>query len=68
MFSHDSNRRIEFANRLRSSRLARSGLKQPSALRCYFVTVRNVEVSEIGRLSDEDWSEVRARLKLALEV
>ena len=45
-----------------------AGLKQPSALRCFFVTVRASEVSKIGHLSGADWQEVQARLRLALEV
>lgn len=45
-----------------------AGLKQPSAFRAFFVTVRANEVTKIGRLSDADWQEVQARLKLALVV
>ena len=45
-----------------------AGLSQPSAFRAFFVTIRKVEVSRIGRLSDADWSEVQARVKLALDV
>ena len=45
-----------------------AGLKQPSALRCFFVTVRASEVSKIGQLSGADWLEVQARLRLALDV
>jgi len=45
-----------------------ANLSQPCAFRAYFVTVRKVEVDKIGHLSDADWSEVQARLKLALTV
>jgi mRNA interferase MazF len=45
-----------------------AGLHQPCAFRAFFVTVRKVEVQKIGHLSDADWREVQARLKLALEV
>lgn len=43
-----------------------AGLTHPCAFRAFFVTVRKTEVSRIGRLSPNDWSEVQARLKLAL--
>ena len=45
-----------------------ANLTQPSALRCFFVTVRASEVNQIGRLSDADWTQVQDRLKLALEL
>ena len=45
-----------------------AGLNQPSALRCFFVTVRAGEVTAIGHLSAADWAAVQARLKLAIEV
>ena len=45
-----------------------ANLTQPSALRCFFVTIRASEVSRIGRLSDIDWAQVQERLKLALEL
>ena len=45
-----------------------AGLKQPSAFRAFYVTVRANEVTNVGRLSDEDWSEIKERLKLAIEI
>ena len=45
-----------------------AGLAQPSAFRSFFVTVRKTDVNKVGRLSDTDWNEVQARLKLALEI
>lgn len=45
-----------------------AGLNQPSAFRAFFITVRKSEVARIGRLSDGDWSEVQARLELAIGI
>lgn len=45
----------------------KADLTQPSAFRCFFVTVRAGEVNRVGRLSDADWTQVQERLKLALE-
>jgi mRNA-degrading endonuclease toxin of MazEF toxin-antitoxin module len=45
-----------------------AGLRSPSAMRSYIFTVEQNEVTKIGHLSDEDWREVQARLKLALAV
>ena len=45
-----------------------AGLAQPSAFRAFFVTVRASDLTRIGHLSDADWNEVGARLRLALAV
>jgi mRNA interferase MazF len=45
-----------------------AGLRLPSAFRVYLNTVLARDVVPIGRLSDRDWSEVQARLRLALAV
>ena len=45
-----------------------AGLRSPSAMRSYLFTVEQSEITKIGRLSDADWQEVQARLKLALEI
>lgn len=45
-----------------------AGLLQPSAFRSFFVTVRASEVTKIGHLSETDWNEVQARLKLAIAI
>ena len=47
---------------------AKAGLRQPSAFRAFLATVPSVNVRVIGRLSERDWQEVRARLKLAVSV
>ena len=45
---------------------ATAGLKQPSAFRSYIPTMPDGEVlARIGRLSDDDWLEVRKRVKVA---
>ncbi len=45
-----------------------AGLKTACAMRSYLFTVEASEVKVIGHLSDADWSEVQARLRLALEI
>lgn len=46
-----------------------AGLRLPSAFRCYFVTMDVREVyGQLGVLSARDWTEVQARLRLALAV
>ena len=45
-----------------------ANLRSPSAVRSYLFTVEQDDATRIGRLSDADWSEVQARLRLALEV
>src|SRR4051812_7108006 len=45
-----------------------AGLHQPSVFRCYIVTILRADARLIGRLSDRDWLEVQARLRLALAV
>ncbi|MDZ7292193.1 MAG: type II toxin-antitoxin system PemK/MazF family toxin [candidate division KSB1 bacterium] len=47
---------------------AAAGLHQPSAYRSYLVTLDDGSLPPIGHLSDRDWQEVQARLKLALAV
>ncbi|BCM89810.1 hypothetical protein IAD21_01658 [Abditibacteriota bacterium] len=44
------------------------GLSVPSAVRIYISARLQYQVSRIGRLSEADWSEVQARVKLALEI
>jgi mRNA interferase MazF len=43
-----------------------AGLRVPSSFRAYFATHLQTSVRRIGRLSDRDWAEVRARILLAL--
>jgi mRNA-degrading endonuclease toxin of MazEF toxin-antitoxin module len=47
---------------------AAAGLHNPSAVRVYLDTTLAASVRRIGRLSDHDWQEVQARLRLALAV
>jgi len=45
-----------------------AGLKAPSAMRSFLFTKPVRDVIIIGHLSEADWREVQARLKLALDV
>lgn len=45
-----------------------AGLHQPSAVRVYLDLSLAADVKPIGRLSDRDWQEVQARLRLGLAV
>jgi mRNA-degrading endonuclease toxin of MazEF toxin-antitoxin module len=45
-----------------------AGLNKPSAFRCYLAMVLKAELRTIGHLSDRDWQEAQARLRLALAV
>ncbi len=46
-----------------------AGLRRPSAFRSFLVTLpSNSVVAFIGYLSDRDWQEVQARLRVALAV
>ncbi|MDQ3649260.1 MAG: type II toxin-antitoxin system PemK/MazF family toxin [Acidobacteriota bacterium] len=46
-----------------------AGLRLPSAFRAFLVTIpRTATVARIGRLSDADWQEVRARMLITLDV
>jgi mRNA interferase MazF len=47
---------------------ATAGLRQPSVFRCYFSMHLQANCLPIGRLSDRDWQEIQARLRLALAV
>jgi mRNA interferase MazF len=47
---------------------AAAGLHQPSAVRVYLDLALATDVKPIGLLSDRDWQEVQARLRLALAV
>jgi len=47
---------------------AAAGLRRPSASRSFLATVPVVGSMHIGHLSDGDWQQVQARLKLALAV
>jgi mRNA-degrading endonuclease toxin of MazEF toxin-antitoxin module len=47
---------------------AAAGLHKPSAFRVYIGTVLVSSVTRIGHLSDRDWQEVQARLRLGLAV
>ena len=45
-----------------------AGLHSPSAMRSYLFTVEQSQITKIGHLSETDWNEVQARLKLALGI
>lgn len=45
-----------------------AGLHSPSAFRVYVYTILATRAVPIGRLSDRDWQEVQARLRMALAV
>ena len=45
-----------------------AGLRRPSASRSFLATLPATDVTPMGRLSNRDWREVQARLKLALAV
>jgi mRNA-degrading endonuclease toxin of MazEF toxin-antitoxin module len=45
-----------------------AGLHQPSVFRLYAATMVQQDVRPTGRLSDRDWQEIQARLKLGLAV
>ncbi|MBY0233087.1 MAG: type II toxin-antitoxin system PemK/MazF family toxin [Gemmataceae bacterium] len=46
---------------------AAAGLHQPTAFRAFIATRPATEIiREIGRLTDQDWQEVQARLRIAL--
>jgi mRNA interferase MazF len=45
-----------------------AGLRYPTAFRRYLTTVVQTQPVLIGHLTDRDWAEVQARLRLALAV
>ena len=45
-----------------------AGLHRPSASRSFLVTLPAVGIAARGHLSDRDWREVQARLRVALEL
>ena len=47
---------------------AAAGLHQPSVFRSFFNTTPRTRIKVIGHLSDRDWLEVQARLRVAVAV
>ncbi len=47
---------------------ASAGLTKPSVMRVYLGMKTPLELTEIGKLSDRDWSEVQKRLRISIEV
>ena len=48
---------------------AAAGLHVPSAFRSFFATLpQSAILGEIGQLTDADWKEIQARLRIALAV
>jgi mRNA interferase MazF len=45
-----------------------AGLKKPSAVRIFLFTLPQSKITEIGKLSERDWSEAKKRLQISLEV
>ena len=45
-----------------------AGLHNPSAFRTFLATLPAPNVNVIGHLSERDWQEVQARLRIALAV
>lgn len=45
-----------------------AGLHQPTACRVFLATVPAVNISQVGRLTDRDWEEVKERIRLSLAV
>lgn len=45
-----------------------AGLHSPSTFRSFFATLPRTNIVVIGHLSDRDWLEVQARLRIALAV
>ena len=45
-----------------------ANLNRPSAVRNFLFTLPKSEVTEIGELSDRDWTEVQKRLRISIEV
>ena len=45
-----------------------AGLTKPPAVRIYLGTEQSSRIRLIGKLSQDDWSEVQKRLRLAIEV
>ena len=43
-------------------------LDRPSAVRNFLFTLPKFEVTEIGKLSDCDWSELQKRLRISIEI
>jgi mRNA interferase MazF len=47
---------------------AAAGLRSPSAFRAFLATLPAGSIAVIGQLSDRDWREIQARLRIALAV
>src|SRR5262245_30055944 len=45
-----------------------AGLHQPSVFRLYLAMAAQTDVTVVGHLSDRDWQEIQARLRLGLAV
>ncbi|HEX9900475.1 MAG TPA: type II toxin-antitoxin system PemK/MazF family toxin [Candidatus Methylomirabilis sp.] len=45
-----------------------AGLRSPSAFRAFFATLPVASIGIIGHLSERDWREIQARLRIALAV
>ena len=45
-----------------------ANLNRPSAVRIFLFTLPESEITKIGEFSERDWSEVRKRLQISIEV
>ena len=45
-----------------------AGLRAPSCFRAYVLTLHRSETTLIGHLSDRDWTQVNARVRLTFDV
>ena len=45
-----------------------AGLNKPSAVRIFLFTLPQSKITEIGKLSERAWKEVKKRLQISLEV
>ena len=45
-----------------------AGLNKPSAVRIFLFTLPQSKIVEIGELSERDWTKVKTRLQISLEV
>ena len=44
-----------------------AGLNKPSAVRIFLFTLPQSKITEIGELSERDWTKVKTRLKIAFD-
>lgn len=45
-----------------------AGLNKPSAVRIFLFTLPQNKIAEIGELTEDDWAQVRERLRSSIEI